>query len=82
MEWLLGMIGVCSVILLCMFPIGLLSSSTSIFFVCSIICTIIIIMLLMKRSKLIFFFSVIVMTFIVLQMITLFVYPSIIKAFH
>ena len=82
MEWLLGMIGVCSVILLFMLPGGLLGSSVSVLFVCSIICTIIIIMLLMKRSKLIFFFSIIVMTFIVLQMITLFIYPTIIKAFH
>ncbi|ENQ3077963.1 hypothetical protein [Bacillus multifaciens] len=82
MEWLLGMIGVCSVILLFMLPSGLLSSSISILFVCSITCTIIIIMLLIKRSKLIFFFGIIVMTFIVLQMITLFIYPTIIKAFQ
>ncbi|MEH7462727.1 hypothetical protein CON64_00245 [Bacillus pseudomycoides] len=82
MEWLLGMIGVCSVILLFMFPSGLLSSSVSILFICLIIGTIIIIMLLMKRSKLIFFFSIIVMTFIVLQIITLFIYPTIIKAFQ
>jgi hypothetical protein len=82
MEWLLGIIGVCSVILLFMFPIGLLSSSISVFFMCSIIGTIMIIIVLMKRSKSIFFFSIIVMTIIVLQMITLFVYPTIIKAFY
>ncbi|ENQ3105438.1 hypothetical protein SAMN04488168_107121 [Bacillus sp. 491mf] len=82
MEWLLGMIGVCSVILLFMLPGGLLSSSVTILFVCSIICTIIIIMLLIKRSKVMLFFGVIVMTFIVIQIITLFIYPTIIEAFQ
>ncbi|MEI4829484.1 hypothetical protein WAX78_08440 [Bacillus sp. FJAT-53711] len=82
MEWLLGIIGICSVVLLFLFPIGALSSSVSVFFMCSIIGTMIIIMVLMKRSKPIFFFGIIVMTIIVLQMITLFVYPTIIKAFH
>ncbi|EEL91800.1 hypothetical protein bcere0030_42010 [Bacillus cereus AH1273] len=41
-----------------------------------------IIMFLMKRSKPIFYFSMIVMAIIVLQIITLVIYPTIINAFH
>ncbi|AIK40836.1 hypothetical protein COM13_01880 [Bacillus pseudomycoides] len=82
MEWLLGIIGVCSVILLSFVPSGILSPTTSLFFMCLLACIMLIIMFLMKRSKPIFFFSMVVVTIIVLQMITLFVYPTIIKAAH
>ncbi|PFJ17798.1 hypothetical protein COD67_03250 [Bacillus cereus] len=81
MEWLFGIIGTCSVVLLFFVPSGILSSSTSLFFLSLFACTMIIIMFLMKRSKPILYFSMIVMAMIVLQIITL-VYPTIIKAFH
>ncbi|HEQ3525779.1 hypothetical protein [Bacillus thuringiensis] len=77
MEWLFGIIGTCSVVLLFFVPSGILSSTTSLF-----ACTMLIIMFLMKRSKPIFYFSMIVMAIIVLQIITLVIYPTIIKAFH
>lgn len=82
MEWLFGIIGTCSVVLLFFVPSGILSSTTSLFFLSLFACTMLIIMFLMKRSKPIFYFSMIVMAIIVLQIITLVIYPTIIKAFH
>lgn len=82
MEWLFGIIGTCSVVLLFFVPSGILSSTTSLFFLSLFACTMFIIMFLMKRSKPIFYFSMIVMAIIVLQIITLVIYPTIIKAFH
>ncbi|PFO72958.1 hypothetical protein [Bacillus cereus] len=82
MEWLFGIIGTCSVVLLFFGPSGILSSTTSLFFLSLFACTMLIIMFLMKRSKPIFYFSMIVMAIIVLQIITLVIYPTIIKAFH
>ncbi|PFN68484.1 hypothetical protein [Bacillus cereus] len=82
MEWLFGIIGTCSVVLLFFVPSGILSSTTSLFFLSLFTCTMLIIMFLMKRSKPIFYFSMIVMAIIVLQIITLVIYPTIIKAFH
>ncbi|MEK4597950.1 hypothetical protein MKY21_22510 [Bacillus sp. FSL R9-9497] len=82
MEWLFGIIGTCSVVLLFFVPSGILSSTTSLFFLSLFACTMLIIMFLMKRSKPIFCFSMIVMAIIVLQIITLVIYPTIIKAFH
>ncbi|HFJ9440325.1 MULTISPECIES: hypothetical protein [Bacillus] len=82
MEWLFGIIGTCSVVLLFFVPSGILSSATSLFFLSLFACTMLIIMFLMKRSKPIFYFSMIVMAIIVLQIITLVIYPTIIKAFH
>ncbi|CAM3867396.1 hypothetical protein DXB51_02195 [Bacillus cereus] len=82
MEWLFGIIGTCSVVLLFFVPSGILSSTTSLFFLSLFGCTMLIIMFLMKRSKPIFYFSMIVMAIIVLQIITLVIYPTIIKAFH
>ncbi|WP_103653387.1 hypothetical protein [Bacillus thuringiensis] len=82
MEWLFGIIGTCSVVLLFFVPSGILSSTTSLFFLSLFACTMLIIMFLMKRSKPIFYFSMIVMGIIVLQIITLVIYPTIIKAFH
>ncbi|HDR7738884.1 TPA: hypothetical protein ACG05V_000046 [Bacillus pacificus] len=82
MEWLFGIIGTCSVVLLFFVPSGILSSITSLFFLSLFACTMLIIMFLMKRSKPIFYFSMIVMAIIVLQIITLVIYPTIIKAFH
>ncbi|PFW58656.1 hypothetical protein COL13_05025 [Bacillus cereus] len=82
MEWLFGIIGTCSVVLLFFVPSGILSSITSLFFLSLFGCTMLIIMFLMKRSKPIFYFSMIVMAIIVLQIITLVIYPTIIKAFH
>ncbi|ACJ78236.1 hypothetical protein ACQVQT_16320 [Bacillus paranthracis] len=82
MEWLFGIIGTCSVALLFFVPSGILSSTTSLFFLSLFACTMLIIMFLMKRSKPIFYFSMIVMAIIVLQIITLVIYPTIIKAFH
>ncbi|MDA1773265.1 hypothetical protein PDJ95_18135 [Bacillus cereus] len=82
MEWLFGIIGTCSVVLLFFVPSGILGSTTSLFFLSLFACTMLIIMFLMKRSKPIFYFSMIVMAIIVLQIITLVIYPTIIKAFH
>ncbi|HDX9626413.1 TPA: hypothetical protein ROY30_000043 [Bacillus cereus] len=82
MEWLFGIIGTCSVVLLFFVPSGILSLTTSMFFLSLFACTMLIIMFLMKRSKPIFYFSMIVMAIIVLQIITLVIYPTIIKAFH
>ncbi|PGR74613.1 hypothetical protein COC43_19545 [Bacillus thuringiensis] len=82
MEWLFGIIGTCSVVLLFFVPSGILSWTTSLFFLSLFACTMLIIMFLMKRSKPIFYFSMIVMAIIVLQIITLVIYPTIIKAFH
>ncbi|HDR7965197.1 MULTISPECIES: hypothetical protein [Bacillus cereus group] len=82
MEWLFGIIGTCSVVLLFFVPSGILSSITSLFFLSLFACTMLIIMFLMKRSKPIFYFSMIVTAIIVLQIITLVIYPTIIKAFH
>ncbi|CUB13676.1 hypothetical protein BN2127_JRS1_04979 [Bacillus cereus] len=82
MEWLFGIIGTCSVVLLLFVPSGILSSTTSLFFLSLFACTMLIIMFLMKQSKPIFYFSMIVMAIIVLQIITLVIYPTIIKAFH
>ncbi|PEL38906.1 hypothetical protein COM04_11070 [Bacillus wiedmannii] len=82
MEWLFGIIGTCSVVLLFFVPSGILSSTTSLFFLSLFACTMLIIMFLMKRSKPIFYLSMIVMAIIVLQIITLVIYPTIIKAFH
>ncbi|MGR5962879.1 hypothetical protein ACT7DN_26150 [Bacillus paranthracis] len=82
MEWLFGIIGTCSVVSLFFVPSGILSSTTSLFFLSLFACTMLIIMFLMKRSKPIFYFSMIVMAIIVLQIITLVIYPTIIKAFH
>ncbi|MGE0998035.1 hypothetical protein ACQGR7_12770 [Bacillus sp. Gnz1/3] len=82
MEWLFGIIGTCSVVLLFFVPSGILSSTTSLFFLSLFACTMLIIMFLIKRSKPIFYFSMIVMAIIVLQIITLVIYPTIIKAFH
>ncbi|CAH2461582.1 MULTISPECIES: hypothetical protein [Bacillus] len=82
MEWLFGIIGTCSVVLLFFVPSGILSSTTSLFFLSLFACTMLIIMFLMKRSKPIFYFSMIVMAIIFLQIITLVIYPTIIKAFH
>ncbi|MBJ8004893.1 hypothetical protein [Bacillus cereus] len=82
MEWLFGIIGTCSVVLLFFVPSGILSSTTSLFFLSLFACTMLIIMFLMKRSKPIFYFSMIVMAIIFLQIITLVIYPTIIKVFH
>ncbi|WP_283746771.1 hypothetical protein [Bacillus cereus] len=82
MEWLFGIIGTCSVVLLFFVPSGILSWTTSLFFLSLFACTMLIIMFLMKRSKPIFYFSMIVMAIIFLQIITLVIYPTIIKAFH
>ncbi|MBJ8102275.1 MULTISPECIES: hypothetical protein [Bacillus cereus group] len=82
MEWLFGIIGTCSVVLLFFVPSGILSSTTSLLFLSLFACTMLIIMFLMKRSKPIFYFSMIVMAIIVLQIITLVIYPTIINAFH
>ncbi|OFD40136.1 hypothetical protein BWGOE3_44980 [Bacillus mycoides] len=82
MEWLFGIIGTCSVVLLFFVPSGILSSTTSLFFLSLFACTMLIIMFLMKGSKPIFYFSMIVMAIIFLQIITLVIYPTIIKAFH
>lgn len=81
MEWLFGVIGICSVILLLLFPVGVVSVSTNIFFMFLILSTMLAIMILMQRNRPIFFFSMAVMIIIIFQIIALFIYPEVTNAF-
>ncbi|WP_369902437.1 hypothetical protein [Bacillus manliponensis] len=81
MEWLFGVIGICSVILLLLFPVGVVSVGTNLFFMFLILSTMLAIMLLMQRNRPIFFFCIAIMVIVFLQIIALFFYPEVTKVF-